>query len=91
MPPPVFQLGTVIQTKTEVPARLCTKRGGYRKVNLPIGRYRIIEDSRDENFWHDQDYSDGYTYRMHTLDPTSPLKGKRISIWQNDLIAAPLD
>ena len=88
MAPPVFQPGRVVQTRDEVDARVCTRRGGYRNVELPPGRYRVTQCHRDMDHWHDQEYSDGYTYRLAALDADSSLRGKRISIWQNDLADA---
>jgi len=87
VPPPVFQLGRHVVTTSSASARICLKRG-YRKAELPPGKYRIVESYRDENYWHDQERSDGYTYRLSAVERTNALYGQRISIWQNDLVDA---
>ncbi len=92
MPPPFLQPGVEVSTKTEVPARVCLGRGrGYRKVALPVGRYRVDEIWRDEKYWHVSEKSDGYTYRIHALERQNPMYSERISIWQNDLADAIYD
>lgn len=101
MPPPIYRLLQIITTKITVPARVCNvkdkgrspwfefNRGrGHCKVALPIGRYEIREVWRDMRYYHEIEYSDGYTYRLQAEDKDNPLYGKRISIWQNDLYDA---
>jgi hypothetical protein len=87
MAPPVYRLGTTVNTKVAVPARICLKRG-YRKIALPLGSYRIVEVFRNEEGWHIPELSDGYTYRLRPVDAKSDYSGERISIWQNDLADA---
>jgi len=84
MPPPVYRPGITLKTKVAVPARICLKRG-YKKTSLPLGQYVITEIARNEEYWHNQELSDGYTYRLKAVDKDNPLCGKRISVWQNDL------
>ena len=84
MPPPVYRPGMKLRTKVEVPARICLKRG-YNKTSLSLGQYVITEIARNEAYWHNQELSGGYTYRLKALDKENPLYGKRISVWQNDL------
>ncbi len=84
MPPPVYRPGMKLRTKVEVPARICLRRG-YRKTPLPSGEYFVTDIGRNEEYWHNQELSDGYTYRLKALDKENPLYGKRISVWQNDL------
>jgi len=84
MAPPFFALGEVVITKDEVHGRLCLGKG-YRKITLPPGKYTVLENSRNENYWHIAELSDGYTYRIMTADIKNPYRGKRISVWQNDL------
>ena len=84
MPPPVHSKGKIITTKIPVSARVCLKRG-YKKIEIPPGKYRIMEIWRNEEYWHVQEMSDGYTYRLLPLDANNPYKESRISIWQNDL------
>jgi len=84
MPPPFYRLGIKLRTKVEVPARICLKRG-YKKTSLSPGQYSITEIARNEEFWHNQELSDGYTYRLNAVDKDNPLRNKRISVWQNDL------
>ena len=89
MPPPYLQVGVLVSTKMKVPARVCLGRGkGYRKVDLPISRYRVNEVWRREEFWHVPEISNGYTYRIEAIERQNPLYGMRISIWQNDLVEA---
>lgn len=87
MPQPFWQLGTVISTTHETPARRCLSRG-YRRIRLPPGRYLIREVWRDNEDWRAPQFSYGYTYRLDVLDETSPHFGCRVSIWQSDLIDA---
>ena len=87
MPPPLFGLGRAISTVVSAPARICL-RPGYKKIGLPPGRYRIMEIWRDKDYWHCQELSDGYTYRLSCINRHNPYFGKRISIWQNDLADA---
>ena len=84
MPPPFFRLGIVVTTKIAVPARICLKKG-YRKIALPLGRYRVKAIYRNEEGWHIPELSDGYTYRLQPIDAKSAYSSQRISIWQNDL------
>jgi hypothetical protein len=49
-------------------------------------KYREIW--RDMRYLHDYEKSDGYTYRLRAEDKNNPLYGKRLSIWQDDLIRA---
>ena len=84
MPPPVFHLGKAVVTKIAVDARLCLARG-YKRIDLPPGRYIVLQISRDEQYWHDYEHSDGYTYRLTAKDPNNPFYGHRISVWQSDL------
>lgn len=84
MSPPVYRLGITLKTKVAVPARICLKRG-YKKTSLSLGQYLITEIARNEEYWHNQELSDGYTYRVKAIDRDNPLWGKRISVWQNDL------
>ena len=83
MPPPAFRPGEIINTAICVPARLCLRRG-YKRTSLPAGEYLITEVCRNEEYWYIPEYSDGYTYRVMARS----LHGKRISVWQNDLITA---
>lgn len=69
--------------KGPIAARICLPNGGYRKIELPSGTYLITEIWRDDNFRHDPEKSDGYTYR---LAAEIHEKNQRISVWQNDLI-----
>lgn len=83
MPPPVLSLGSEIKTQVPIAARICLPKGGYRNIELPPGTYLITDIARDDNFRHDPEKSDGYTYRlMGKIDG----KIQRISVWQNDLI-----
>ena len=84
MPPPFFRLGIIVTTKIAVPARICLKKG-YKRIELPQGRYRVTDVYRNEEGWHVPEMSDGYTYRLQPLDDKSAYWGKKISIWQNDL------
>jgi len=85
MPPPFYRLGIKLRTQVEVSARICLKRG-YEKTSLSLGQYLVTEIARNEKYWHVQELSDGYTYRLKALDKDNPLYGKRISVWQNDLV-----
>lgn len=87
MPPPFFQLGKVVHTKSLAQARLCLKRG-YKKIVLPPGRYCIADNYRNEELQHVPEASDGYTYRLASTERNNPYYSKRISIWQNDLADA---
>ena len=87
MPPPFFELGVMVATKAEVPARICLRKG-YRKIELPKGRYVVSEVQRNEDFWHVPEKSDGYTYRLWAVDQQNQYWRERISIWQNDLADA---
>jgi len=84
MAPPFFKMGRKIVIKDEVPSRLCLRKG-YKRIMLPPGRYTILDVRRNEEFWHIAELSDGYTYRIMTADSNNPYRGKRISVWQNDL------
>ncbi len=84
MAPPMFTLNKTIVIKSEVPGRLCLGKS-FKKVKVPPGSYKIIEIWRDENFWHMPEMSDGYTYRILTMDLENPYGRKLISVWQNDL------
>ena len=88
MPPSVFQVGMVILAAIEVPARLVTKKGGYKRIGLPLGTYEITEIVGNEVLHPSGDYSARYTYRLQALETASPLSGHRISIWQDDLETA---
>ncbi len=90
MPPPVYRPGIVVKTKVAVPARICLKRG-CKKTSLSPGQYSITEIARNEEYWHNQGLSDGYTYRLRAVDKDNPLRDKRISVWQNDLNDAVVD
>ena len=87
MPPPVFQLGLTVTTKVVAPARICPGKG-HKKIVLPLGRYRVEEIWREEEYWHVSELSDGYTYRLGAIERENPYYGMRISIWQNDLAHA---
>jgi len=87
MPPPVYNPGTKLETKVAVPARICLSKG-YKKTLLPPGQYSITAIARNEEYWHDQELSDGYTYRLEVIGKDNPLNSKRISILQNDLNSA---
>jgi hypothetical protein len=87
MPPPVYRLGITLRTKVEVSARICLRRG-YKKISLSPGQYIVTNTTRNEEYWHNQELSDGYTYRIKAVDSCNPLFGKRISVWQNDLNTA---
>ena len=84
MPPPVYRLGIVVKTKAAVPARICLKRG-YKKASLSPEKYSITKIARNEEYSHNQELSDGYTYRLKAVDKDNPLYYSRISVWQNDL------
>jgi len=58
---------------------------------LPPGKYHVTENARNEDYGHNVEYSDGYTYRLLALERQNPLCGKRLSIWQNDLYEAASD
>ena len=87
MPPPVFQLGLTVTTKVVAPVRICLGKG-HKKIVLPLGRYRVEEISRKEEYCHVSELSDGYTYRLGAIERQNPYYGMRISIWQNDLADA---
>ena len=84
MPPPLLNLGNRIHTRSLATARLCLGRG-YKRIQLPPGAYHVGEIWRNDKYWHNEEMSDGYTYRLEALDRGNPYFGARISIWQNDL------
>jgi len=84
MPPPVYSPGTRVKTRITVPVRICLKKG-YMKTSLPIGQYSIITIVRNEEYWHNQELSDGYTYQLKAARKDNPLYGRWILAWQNDL------
>jgi len=86
MPQPIFRLGRIVETVVEVPARVCgPRKRGWKSIMLPVGIYRIVENWRDMQYYHDQEYSDGYTYRLRSL---TDRQLRRVSVWQNDLYEA---
>ncbi len=85
MPPPVFRPGSKMKVKTEVPAKI-RHMGVWRGCELPPGRYGIKGNLRNEEFWHDQDNNDGYTYTIVALDRDSELYGREFRVLQNDLV-----
>ena len=87
MPPPVFQPGQTVSTKVAAVARICPGKG-YKKIRLPLGKYRVEEICRNEESWHVPELSNGYTYRLKAIERENPYYAKRISIWQNDLADA---
>jgi len=84
MPPPIFEPGKSLIARSPFPARKCLKKG-YKKITMPQDKYTIAEDSRNEEYAHVPDMSDGYTYRFY-----ANFEGERtrFSVWQNDLIEA---
>jgi hypothetical protein len=85
MAPPFYRLGQVVETRNPTKGRLCLKKG-WKPIELPPGKYLIYEIQRNEEYWHIQEMSDGYTYRLKPLAKNSPLNNKPLSIWQNDLL-----
>ena len=83
MPPPIFRPGSPVVVVTPTEARICLRQGGYRRTMLPPGTYQIVEIHRNPKYWHMQDLSDGYTYR---IDAEIAGAEQRVSVWQNDLL-----
>ena len=81
MSAPFFQPGKKLTTYHEAPHG--NVKRGWRPIKLPPGNYTIAEIYRNEENWHTQELSDGYTYQIKCND-----REVRISIWHNDLIEA---
>ena len=82
MPPPYFHLGGTVEIVESVPG-FKTPDAAHdldwsEEVTIPPGEYRIVEQGRNDDDWHDPEAGDGYYYK---ISGTTTEGSKRLSAW----------